>query len=125
MRSRINWKWFPGEPPDDFDYPDLDKSGNIDSPAEIRPAFVGPKSVPGSFQLDIPVAWIDRTRRNDGRIFLWGWVEHDDILPKSPRHRTEFCNEIATLGIGQDEHNPAAVKAAISFPLYGPHNTAN
>ena len=49
MRSRLNWKWFPGEPPDDFDYPDLDKSGNIDSAAEIRPTFVGPKSVAGSF----------------------------------------------------------------------------
>ena len=125
MRARINWKWFPGELPADFDYPDIGYDGSVDKTIEERPAFVGPKSTTPSAQLDIPILWIDRVRNNDGRIFIYGWVEYDDLLPDSPRHRTEFCNELAVLGIGPDEHNPAAVKAAISFPMYGKHNTAN
>ena len=32
------------------------------------------------------------------RLFIWGWVEYDDIFSDTPRHRTEFCLELRVLG---------------------------
>jgi hypothetical protein len=55
MHSRVAWKFFPGEPPSDYDYPDLDASGNVDTSPEIRPAFIGPKATTYTAPLDIPV----------------------------------------------------------------------
>jgi len=25
------------------------------------------------------------------KLFLWGWVEYDDVFDETPRHRTEYC----------------------------------
>lgn len=36
------------------------------------------------------------------RLFVFGWVEYDDILPDSKRHRTEFCVEF----IAEAAQNP-------------------
>jgi hypothetical protein len=115
----------PGEPPFDFTYPNLDRNGNVDLSPETTPAFVGPQSATFAAALDIPIPWIDRVRRGDGRIFIWGWTEYNDVFKTTIHHRTEFCNELVVLGIGADEQNPQTVKAAISFPLYGPFNSAN
>ena len=46
-------------------------------------------------------AFFDETSRSSGdvshvqngtkHIYIWGWVEYDDVFPRAPRHRTEFC----------------------------------
>src|SRR6202011_1536209 len=52
--------------------------------------------------LDIPM---DRIKAGTDRIFIWGWMEYDDTLKGTlgtPRHRTEFCNELVVLNLGAD-----------------------
>ena len=125
MHSRVNWKFFPGEPPPDYDYPDFDARGNVDISPETHPAFVGPKATSYTAPLDIPM---DIIKAGTNRIFIWGWMEYDDTLKGTlgtPRHRTEFCNELVVLNLGADEKNPQAIKAAMYFPVYGPLNSAN
>jgi hypothetical protein len=124
-RSRAMWKLFPTEPPSDYAYPDLDANGQVDLTKENKPAFVGPKGTTLSAKIEIPLSSIELVVRKAGRIFIWGWIEYDDLIPSSPRHRTEFCNEVEIQGLGPDVKDPATVTAALSFPLYGRFNTSN
>ncbi len=125
MRSRVSWKFFPGAPPSDFPYPDLDGMGQPDTSPEERPAFVGPKSMTFAFPLDIPIVLIEHVRDKQGQILVWGWTEYNDVFDGTLRHRTEFCNELAVLGFKIANADQAAISAAISFPMCGPHNSAN
>jgi hypothetical protein len=122
MRSRIAWKFLPWEPPPEYGYPDFDASGNVETSPETRPAFVGPKATSYGPTIYIP---IDRLKAGGERIFIWGWMEYNDTLKGTSRYRTEFCNEMAVINLGPGDTNPQAIKAAISFPMYGPHNSAN
>jgi hypothetical protein len=54
MRTHDNWKWFPGEPPPQYRYPDLDTNGKETIVPENNPAFVGPQSIIGAAILNIP-----------------------------------------------------------------------
>jgi hypothetical protein len=47
------------------------------------------------------------------QLFLFGWVEYDDIFPDTMRHRLEYCYEVRIQVGGQWLTN---------FDTYGPHN---
>lgn len=75
-------------PPPDFDYPD--KELPFESRSEtvtIGPGqdFRGNVAIPTSI---IPL--VDNTNR----IFVWGWIEYDDVFDDTPRRRTEICVRI-------------------------------
>ena len=72
MRSRVNWKLFPNEPPVDYDYPDIRSDGNPDLSIEHRPAFVGPHATSYAPPLDIPLAMINIVRQGGGQNFHMG-----------------------------------------------------
>lgn len=41
---------------------------------------------------------IEAVTQNKKRLFLWGWVEYDDIFEGTPRHRVDYCFEIKITG---------------------------
>jgi hypothetical protein len=119
MRSRVSWKWFPGEPPADYDYPNLDGTGNVDTAPETQTAFVGPQTSSYASSLNIPVFWIDRVRKGDGRIFIWGWGEYNDVFKGTVRHRTEFCNELVVEALNPVKRTVPRLKLQFPSPCTG------
>ena len=73
--------------PDSFDFPDLPPFG-------IEPVVLGPQASAISELFEIPSKINSNLERRHGHFYVWGWIDYDDIFPNSPRHRTEFCNEI-------------------------------
>ena len=42
-------------------------------------------------------------------MFVWGWITYDDIFKNTPRHLSEFCDEITNIkGTPEDITDPAA-----------------
>jgi hypothetical protein len=121
MTNWANWKTFPGEPPTDFSYPDLDSTGQpISGGGKGIKFFIGPKGSSYAQTLNIPRHVMETIRSGEQRLFIWGWSDYKDVFEGS--RRTEFCFEVLvkTLDSVNDK-----VTAGISFPLYGPHNSAN
>lgn len=73
-------------PPDDF--PDLWNS-NLQIPRVTT--YCGPQSVLNSEPLDIPLTEFVRAQAMGGFVYLWGWLDYNDVFERSERHRTEFC----------------------------------
>lgn len=42
--------------------------------------------------VDIDLFDLDSTKKN--RFYAWGWIDYDDVLNGTPRHRTEFAFEL-------------------------------
>ncbi len=124
MVNHANWRLFNGEPPADFQFPDLDATGK-EIPVGTGPdtaLFIGPKATLYSQVLDIPLPVLQTAGSGQGRIFVWGWTEYNDVFKGTPRHRTEFCNELIVTNISQAE---GKVTVALHFSLYQRHNCAD
>jgi hypothetical protein len=101
MLGNVNFDFFVDKIPDDFDYPDRGK--------EKFRVVIGPKHTIKSY-IPIPVHIIDEAFAKSHRVYMWGWVDYNDVFKDTPRHRTEFCHEIRQ--IGND----------LSFNIYGKYN---
>jgi hypothetical protein len=113
--SRVNWKTFPSPNglPSDFNFPDL---GNVQS----RQFEIPPRSN-GNGTMDVPIEWIGSAKQGFVRLFIYGWITYDDIFKgnqgerKTPRHLSEFCDEITNIkSVPDDLTDP---NAAITWEL--------
>jgi hypothetical protein len=75
--------------PDDFQFAD---KGQEESPRKYDQLFLGPKAERRGPFVEVHVVDLDPNKKR--RIFIWGWIDYDDILHGTPRHRTEFGFEI-------------------------------
>ncbi len=91
MFMQTNWHSFDGEIPDDFDFRDLGKGERI-------PMMVGPKSTTLGAASVVPIALLMAAYEKKKRIYMWGWVEYNDVFEGTRRHRTEYCYEIVAVG---------------------------
>jgi hypothetical protein len=89
LTNNINWKEFPldGLPPD-YEFPYLVN----DKP---KYGFIGPNSTIHSSYIEIPVTILDKVGWGQLRLYIWGWVEYNDVFNKRKRRRTEYCYEIS------------------------------
>lgn len=124
MRAHCNWKFFEVDPPDTYDFPDLDANGNEDhNGAGNIPLFIGPNGTMGGQTLFIPAGLLNRVRAGSGHIFVWGWTQYRDVIETTRLHRTEFCNKLVVETSWSIEMDgQAAVEAGISFSLHRSHN---
>lgn len=100
LYMHTNWKPFDSALTDDFDFPDL-------SSPSVRPKIVlGPKTTTWSGGCEIPIAVLIDASEKRKRVYLWGWVEYNDVFDTQPRHRTEFCVEIVVAGDPKVAHAP-------------------
>lgn len=96
-KSVVNWKTFPSPNglPNNFTYPDM---------VEVEPRqFEIPPRSSGNGTMDVPIGWIKATKDKGLRMFIYGWITYDDIFRgvegsrKTPRHLSEFCDEITSI----------------------------
>jgi hypothetical protein len=101
---------FPNGLPDDFSFPDLVKGDKI-------PILLGPKDTFFGRDIVFNEQAADATIAGKGRLYIWGWVEYNDIFENTLRHRTEFCNEIILTRVGD--------KVRVEPRIYKKHNGAD
>lgn len=56
---------------------------------------------------------VDALMKGEGRVFVWAWIEYNDIFEDTPRRRTEFYSEIRA------EQVVAGDRSVWRFPLRG------
>ena len=119
MQMHTNWYYFAGGIPDNFDFPDI-------SDITERPfCVIGPKGTTLSGECVVPIDKIFATRNGAGQLFIWGWVEYDDIFEGTFRHRTEYCMEVKVPGIPTihtAEGNPENFHLPFQYQGYRKHN---
>ena len=104
-RTYVNWRYFQGSIPSDFDFADFDEMGNRILAYESYSALVmGPKSRSFSPAIAIDASTVRMVRELEGRVLIWGWAEYDDIFEDSARHRTEFCYQMTVTGDPPNSH---------------------
>jgi hypothetical protein len=88
----INWGVFDQPLPDDFEFPDKPHS-------EPTIGLIGPNAVLYSEYVDIPTPLIDSHVANGHKhVYIWGWVDYNDIFDSTSRHRTEYCIKVTKRG---------------------------
>lgn len=86
--AHTNWADFAGEMPDNFDFPDTDtdKMGG--------PMLLGPNQHLVGGYARIPRSIIAQVYAGKRSVYVYGWVEYDDIFPNTGRRRTECCYKL-------------------------------
>ena len=78
-----------GDLPGDFRYPDYRVKDKIS---------IGPNATMHSTTFDLTVEQLQMIRDGEAKLYIWGWVEYNDIFDGTERHRSEFCFEIMVVG---------------------------
>ena len=74
-----------GDLPKDFSFPDGKKTERAAIGAR------GGFSTPGIF---IPISDVQTVVAKTNRLFVWGWIDYDDVFEGTVRRRTEFCFDV-------------------------------
>lgn len=113
LTDRLNYQWKPGQSglPDDYPFTDFGDTeikyfSNLPSKGKIY-----------SPKLTIPEAIITSLRDKQIRLFLFGWATYKDAFADTPLHRTEFCHEIAIMGVDANGN------LAMEVSLHHKHNS--
>jgi hypothetical protein len=87
LTGHIN-RAFGAEMPKNFTYPDASEPGSRD---DLTPV-IGPRD---SYPLEAIVSrqQYEMWQRHEAHLYIYGWVEYNDIFDKTPRHITRFCYE--------------------------------
>jgi len=120
MLTHVSIETRDDELPDDFDFPDKGPPDAVEEPKNPL-AFVGPKADLWMPALAINVVDLDKINPGRKKIYIYGWIDYDDVFPHAERHRTEFCLEI--IGVSPDYMTPAG--APIAMRHYKKHNGAD
>lgn len=122
LRNYVNWKSFAGVMPDNYAFPDLDGSGNVRTDDRGQAAFfIGPKGEQFAQKLGIPLSEIERARKGELHIYVYGWARYRDTFPFTSEHITRFCHEIEITGIEINDQT-RVVTAGIQFRLHDKNN---
>ena len=77
---------------DSFEYPDIIRPNGV--PLGPQKAPIGAdKSITGVPAV-VPIELLIEAYERRGHVLIWGWIEYDDGLPGTERHRTEFASEM-------------------------------
>lgn len=114
VRTAVNFCAGTGQLPTNYSFQDIDGGTPGENPV------VGP----GMYLMTSPVTLkkeqIERILKENMRLYLWSWVEYNDILGPGERRRTEYCVEVRLL------QNPLTLplraEEAWGFVGYGPFN---
>jgi len=101
MYMQTNWQSFATELGDDFDFPDLGAP-----PLRRVPIVLGPKSTTFSGECVIPIDILVGAAERRNHVYLWGWVEYNDIFDDTRRHRSEYSVQIIVAGDPKVPHFP-------------------
>jgi hypothetical protein len=111
MRSHVNWSLRKDSLGEEFHFPDFAGGESIG-------VLIGPRSTVNATALEISAEDLDEVIERRGHLYVWGWAEYNDVYLNTPRHRTEFCNEVI---ISRDVDR----RVAVNFAVYKKHNSAD
>jgi len=86
-RNHTNLRYFPKGIPNDFGFSD---SGDESDFKFVR-FYLGPKATTSGHGVTVEHEVMDAIHAGTGELYVWGWVDYDDVFHRTPRHRTEFC----------------------------------
>ena len=89
--THVSWRAYTADIPANFDFPDLGGGSDTRSP-------IGPKSSLNMMAIDIQIDVLRAVQARTNHLYIWGWVDYDDIFSYTERHRTEFGTEILVIG---------------------------
>lgn len=112
--AHASMRIFNGEIPENFEFTDLDER----HPVNI---FIAPTKWVGSLNFEITRDELIRCINKKRRIFIWGWIDYDDIFLETARHRTEFCYEVNVI----NDPSVGNIEQAVSASQYGRYNAAD
>jgi len=99
----------------------VDKPLNADDifsePKPDSPCVIGPKCTVNGTGVNISIVRIDKIFAGDEILYMWGFVEYDDVFTGTKRHRTEYCTQVEIQRLGN--------AVSFVFNYIGPHNTAD
>lgn len=110
MTFHLNIKAFDGQLPDGFDFSDLANG------SENTVGFIPPQSTAGATDLVVPVQDIEAVIAGSKTLFIWGWIEYDDMFENTPIHRVEYADQIFIVGDAKTDKN------RVQHRLYRRHN---
>jgi hypothetical protein len=90
-----------------FTYPDYGSAEAI---------MLAPGAEMHGLLIKIPVDQLREVRAETRRIFVWGWIEYDDVFAETARHRSQFCMKLEVIG------DPAQKGEPFKYRLHGPFN---
>jgi hypothetical protein len=91
----------------DFTFPD----GKLSEAAAIGPG--GTFGTPGFF---ISVDDVRKIVAKSKKLYVWGWIDYNDVFDDTPRHRMEFCFDISP------DEVPNGGKIYMRFPMHSQFN---
>jgi hypothetical protein len=74
-----------------FDYPAEAFHGK---PPHVSPISMGPNSELGGVSVSVDVATLKEIGEKSKFLYIWGWIDYNDVFPDTPRYRTEFSFEL-------------------------------
>jgi hypothetical protein len=87
-------------------FPDHWPEGSL---RQYSPFFVAPQAEKMSMPLDLHVVELEHVRQRRKQLFIWGWIDYDDIFRGTDRHRMEFGVEVFVNG------DPAMIDTTFTF----------
>jgi hypothetical protein len=116
MRMHFNWHICPTiELPQDFAFADYGEHRDI-------PVLIAPHSKTHTAGLEISKAQIDRLKRKEAFLFLYGWARYRDVFDNTPLHQTLFCFRAEIITISKRRGGRSAMSLVLT--TYNRHNEA-
>jgi hypothetical protein len=109
MVTSVSWAQFQPDLPNDFHFPD----------GAQEPALLGPRQTMELRIADIPADVLSNAEQGSHKLYMWGWVEYNDVFANTQRHRTEFCFRLMVRG------DPATDQYVFSSSRHDAYNAAD
>lgn len=116
-RNAVYAGFFLNEIPADLNFPD-----DAQTLQSMVPLYVGPQSeiTGGRVQIETSIFAQPEVMAATHRfLIVWGWVEYNDVIEGTPRHRSEFSAEVEIMG------DPTDKETLIRWQFYRLHNGAD
>lgn len=105
--GNINWELRDDELPDDFQFPD----GGI-----VEFAAIGARGTFNTPDFFMTFSNIEKVIAKQKKLYVWGWIDYNDVFEDTPRHRTEYCFDI------RPDVVPDGRNIYMRFPTHGRFN---
>jgi hypothetical protein len=81
MVACTSWKLFDQEIPEGYDFPDIEPEERM---------LIPPNDSVGGWVFVIPQSDVEKVVKESGYLYVWGWVDYNDVFDGTPRHTTEY-----------------------------------
>lgn len=73
----------------------------------ISPISLGPHSELGGVSISVKISDLEEIGKRNKHLYIWGWIDYNDVFSGTPRHRTEFAYEVCVRADPCDENSDA------------------